>query len=178
MKVVDTPLSGLKIIEPKVFGDERGFFMETYNKSAWSAANLPSLDFVQDNHSKSSKGVLRGLHFQDPGSQGKLVRVIAGAVFDVAVDIRKGSVTFGQYVSLEITAENKKALWIPPGFAHGFLTLEDNTEFIYKCTDLYQPEHEHCLKWDDPAVAIDWPQLDCDYSFSDKDLQGADLSQV
>ena len=177
MEIVSTNLEGVFVIEPKVFGDERGFFMETYNKQAWLEAGLPNIDFVQDNHSKSSKGVLRGLHFQNPKSQGKLVRVTTGAVYDVAVDIREGSPSFGKSFGLELSAQNKKLLWIPPGLAHGFLTLEDNTEFLYKCTDYYAPQYDNTLLWDDPTLAIQWPNLDLEYKLSGKDLQGKRLSE-
>ena len=172
MNKIPTPLEGVYVLEPKVFGDERGFFMETFNKKTWLELGLPDLEFVQDNHSKSSKGVLRGLHFQNPMPQGKLVRVTSGAVFDVAVDIRKGSPSFGQWFGLELSAENKKQLWIPPGLAHGFLTLEDDTEFLYKCTDYYAPQHDNSLLWNDPDVGIEWPSLNTDFQLSKKDIEG------
>ena len=175
MKITLTNLPGVCVIEPKVFGDERGFFMETYNKKAWREAGLPDVEFVQDNHSKSSRGVLRGLHFQNPQVQGKLVRVVSGTVFDVVVDIRKNSPKFGDWFGLELSAENKKQVWIPPGLAHGFLTLEDETQFVYKCTDFYNPKNEHCLKWNDPNVGIEWPDLGMDYKLSEKDKLGKSL---
>ena len=158
MQVTETKIPGLLIIEPKVFGDERGFFFESYNEKAFNEATGVSPRFVQDNHSKSVKGVLRGLHYQlPPRAQGKLVRVVQGEVFDVAVDIRKGSPTYGQWVAELLSAENKKQLWIPPGFAHGFLTLSDTAEFLYKTTDTWSPEHERAIIWNDPTLNIDWP---------------------
>ena len=156
MNVVDTPLPGVKLIEPTVFGDERGFFMETWNARAFTAAGL-DLTFVQDNHSRSARGVLRGLHFQIVNPQGKLVRVSHGAVFDVAVDVRRSSPTLGRWVGYELSAANKRLLWVPPGFAHGFVVLSDFADFQYKCTALYDPPAERAVRWDDPALAIDWP---------------------
>lgn len=158
MKVIETKIPGLLIIEPKVFGDERGFFFESYNEKVFNEATGVSPRFVQDNHSKSVKGVLRGLHYQlPPKAQGKLVRVVQGEVFDVAVDIRKGSPTYGKWVGEVLSAENKKQLWIPPGFAHGFLTLSDTAEFLYKTTDYWSPEHERAILWNDATLNIDWP---------------------
>ena len=158
MKVTTTKIPDVFFIEPRVFGDERGFFFESFNEQAFNAATGNSLAFVQDNHSKSVKGVLRGLHYQlPPKAQGKLVRVVQGEVFDVAVDIRKDSPTFGQWVAETLSADNKKQLWIPPGFAHGFLTLSDSAEFLYKTTDYWSPEHERAIIWDDPTLKIDWP---------------------
>ena len=158
MKVIETKISGVLIIEPKVFGDERGFFFESYNEKAFNEATGVSPRFVQDNHSKSVKGVLRGLHYQlPPKAQGKLVRVVQGEVFDVAVDIRKDSPTYGQWVGEVLSADNKKQLWIPPGFAHGFLTLSDTAEFLYKTTDYWSPEHERAILWNDATLNIDWP---------------------
>ena len=158
MKVTATKIPGLLIIEPRVFGDERGFFFESFNEQAFNAATGNTLPFVQDNHSKSTKGVLRGLHYQlPPRAQGKLVRVIQGEVFDVAVDIRKGSPTYGQWVAEILSADNKKQMWIPPGFAHGFLTLSDTAEFLYKTTDYWSPEHERAILWNDATLKIDWP---------------------
>lgn len=157
MKVLETRIPGLLIIEPKVFGDERGFFFESYNEHAFNEATGLSPCFVQDNHSKSVKGVLRGLHYQlPPRAQGKLVRVVQGEVFDVAVDIRKDSPTLGQWVGEILSADNKKQLWIPPGFAHGFLTLSDTAEFLYKTTDTWSPEHERAILWSDATLNIDW----------------------
>ena len=158
MKVLETKIPGLLIIEPKVFGDERGFFFESYNEQVFNEAAAISPRFVQDNHSKSVKGVLRGLHYQlPPRAQGKLVRVVQGEVFDVAVDIRKDSPTYGQWVGEVLSADNKKQLWIPPGFAHGFLTLSDTAEFLYKTTDAWSPEHERAIIWNDATLNIDWP---------------------
>lgn len=154
-KRVETGIKDLIVIEPTVFGDNRGFFMESYSKKDFSEIGI-DVEFVQDNHSKSKKGVLRGLHFQTQHVQGKLVRVTAGAVLDVAVDLRKNSPTFGKYYLVELTADNKKMFYIPPGFAHGFLTLEDNTEFQYKCTDYYAPEFDSGVVWNDSDIGIDW----------------------
>lgn len=176
MKVTPTGLPDVLIIEPKVFGDERGFFQESWNRRAFAEAGL-DLEFVQDNHSRSSRGVLRGLHFQNPQPQGKLVRVTAGAVFDVAVDLRRSSPHFGRWAGVELSAENKRMLWVPPGFAHGFLTLTDGTDFLYKCTAFYASEHEHTLAWDDPAVGIEWPFTD-GVQLSAKDQAGRPLAEV
>jgi dTDP-4-dehydrorhamnose 3,5-epimerase len=177
VNIIETALPGVLIIEPRVFGDARGFFMETWNARAFAAAGL-DLAFVQDNHSRSQKGVLRGLHFQNPGPQGKLVRVTSGAVFDVAVDLRASSPTFGRWTGVELSADNKRMFWVPEGFAHGFLTLEDNTDFLYKCTAPYAPHSEHTLAWDDPAVGIDWPDLGMAPIISDKDTRGASLADA
>ena len=158
MKATPTKIPDVFVIEPRVFGDERGFFFESFNEKAFNEATGNKLPFVQDNHSKSDKGVLRGLHFQlPPKAQGKLVRVVQGEVFDVAVDIRKDSPTYGQWVAEILSAENKKQLWIPPGFAHGFLTLSDTAEFLYKTTDYWSPEHERAIRWDDVTLNIAWP---------------------
>jgi dTDP-4-dehydrorhamnose 3,5-epimerase len=158
MKVTPTAIPEVLIIEPKVFGDERGFFFESFNSRAFREATGLDVEFVQDNHSKSAKNVLRGLHYQlPPRAQGKLVRVVQGEVFDVAVDIRAGSATFGKWVGVTLSAENKKQLWIPAGFAHGFLTLSETAEFLYKTTDYYSPDHERCVRWDDPDIGIAWP---------------------
>ncbi len=160
MKIIPTKIPDVLIIEPKVFGDERGFFFESFNKKAFAeaigltAAN--KLEFVQDNHSKSAQGVLRGLHYQIKQPQGKLVRVCSGEVLDVAVDIRKSSATFGQWVGETLSADNKRQLWIPPGFAHGFIVLSEAAEFLYKTTDYYAPEYERCIRWNDSELAIDW----------------------
>jgi dTDP-4-dehydrorhamnose 3,5-epimerase len=156
MRIVDTALEGVKLIEPKVFGDDRGFFMETW-RADWLTEIAPGLSFVQDNHSRSVKGVLRGLHYQLRQPQGKLLRVIAGSVYDVAVDIRPGSPAFGQWVGAELSAENKRMIWVPPGFAHGFLTLSDDTQVLYKCTDYYAPAWERAVAWNDPELLIEWP---------------------
>ncbi len=167
MNVIETPLPGVKLIEPKVFGDDRGFFMESWNAAAFAAAGL-DLTFVQDNHSRSAKGVLRGLHYQIVAPQGKLVRVTAGAVFDVAVDIRRSSPHFGRWVGYELSDANKRMLWVPPGFAHGFVVTSESAEFLYKVTDYWFPEHERTLPWNDPAIGIDWP-LDAPPLLSGKD---------
>jgi len=157
MKVTSTRIPDVLLIEPKVFGDDRGFFFESFNQKAFKEATGLNVSFVQDNHSKSAKNVLRGLHYQIEQPQGKLVRVTHGEVFDAAVDIRKGSKTYGQWVGLILSAENKKQLWIPPGFAHGFLTLSETAEFLYKTTEYYSPEHERCIIWNDADIAIEWP---------------------
>ena len=156
-QVTFTPIEGVLILEPKVFGDARGFFFESFNARDFEQATGVQRTFVQDNHSKSAKGVLRGMHYQVQNPQGKLVRVTHGAVFDVAVDIRKGSPTFGKWFGLELSAENKKQLWIPEGLAHGFLVTSESAEFLYKTTDFYNPAHERSLLWNDPDVGIDWP---------------------
>lgn len=158
MNVISTAIPDVKIFEPKVFGDDRGFFFESFNQKFFEDAIGRQVSFVQDNHSKSSKGVLRGLHYQlPPMAQGKLVRVVQGEVFDVAVDIRKSSATFGQWVGVHLSAENKRQLWIPEGFAHGFLTLSETAEFLYKTTNFYSPSHEGSLLWSDETVGIKWP---------------------
>jgi len=156
-QVTTTPIEGVLVLEPKVFGDARGFFFESFNARDFEQATGLKETFVQDNHSKSAKGVLRGMHYQVQHAQGKLVRVTQGSVFDVAVDIRKDSSTFGQWVGLELSSENKKQLWIPAGMAHGFLVTSEIAEFLYKTTDYYHPEHERSLLWNDPAIGIDWP---------------------
>ena len=172
-----TAIEGVLMLEPRVFGDARGFFLESWNRQNFADAGL-DLDFVQDNHSRSARGVLRGLHYQlPPHAQGKLVRVVQGAVFDVAVDIRKSSPNFGKWVGALLDADKKQQLWIPPGFAHGFVTLSDTAEFLYKTTDFYAPEFERCIAWNEPEIAIDWhstetPQL------SAKDLQGLPLAKA
>ena len=156
MNVVETALPGVILIEPRVFGDDRGFFLESWNAQAFAAAGIDA-PFVQDNHSRSAKGVLRGLHYQIEAPQGKLVRVTAGAVFDVVVDMRRSSPQFGRWVGFELSAANKRTLWVPPGFAHGFLTLSDSVDFLYKCTTFYAPEHERAVIWNDAQLAIEWP---------------------
>ncbi len=156
MKFLTTPIAGAMIVEPDVFGDERGFFMETWRADKFAAAGIEAT-FVQDNHSRSAKGVLRGLHYQAPNPQGKLVRVAAGAVFDVIVDLRQSSASFGQWFGLELSAENRRLLWAPPGLAHGFLTLSASADFVYKCTSVYSPADERAVRWDDPALGIAWP---------------------
>ncbi len=177
MKFIETAIAGPVIIEPRVFGDDRGFFMESWNARAFAEAGL-DLDFVQDNHSRSARGVLRGLHFQNPNPQGKLVRVTAGRAWDVAVDIRRSSPTFGQWVGVELSAENKRIFWVPPGFAHGFVALEDGTDFLYKCTTPYDPANEHSLLWNDPTVAVDWPIEGLEPQLSAKDIAGKPLQEI
>jgi dTDP-4-dehydrorhamnose 3,5-epimerase len=158
MKVIDTNIPDVKIIEPAVFGDERGFFMETWSQQKFEElVTKKPTSFVQDNHSKSKQGILRGLHFQTENTQGKLVRVTSGEVFDVAVDIRKSSATFGQWVGVYLSAENKRQLWVPEGFAHGFYVTSEEAEFVYKCTDYYNPQAEESIAWDDESLAIKWP---------------------
>ncbi|WP_432462969.1 dTDP-4-dehydrorhamnose 3,5-epimerase [Agarivorans sp. QJM3NY_33] len=172
MKVINTKIPDVKIIEPKVFGDERGFFMETWNQKQFEelVTGKPT-KFVQDNHSKSKKGILRGLHYQTENTQGKLVRVVSGEVFDVAVDIRKGSPTLGQWVGEYLSSENKRQLWIPEGFAHGFYVTSDEAEFVYKCTDYYNPRVERVILWCDETLAIDWPVFS-EPLLSNKDMMG------
>ena len=177
MKAIQTAIAGLLIIEPKVYGDDRGFFYESYNRRKFAELTGRDVDFVQDNHSCSVKGVLRGLHYQIQHPQAKLVRVVQGAVLDVAVDIRKNSPAFGRHVAAELSAENKRMFWIPEGFAHGFVVLSDTAEFLYKTTDYWYPEHERCIRWDDPELAIDW-QLQGAPSLSARDLQGKALAEA
>jgi dTDP-4-dehydrorhamnose 3,5-epimerase len=174
MNVVKTAIPGVLILEPKVFGDDRGFFYESYNKKAFESATGIRCEFVQDNHSLSSKGVLRGLHYQIKNPQGKLVRVVSGEVYDVAVDIRKSSATFGQWVGVNLSAENKRQLWVPEGFAHGFLVLSETAGFLYKTTNYYAPEYERCIRWDDKTLGISWP-LTGTPAVSEKDSKGADF---
>lgn len=178
MNIIDTSIPDVKIIEPAVFGDERGFFFESFNQQRFEAAVGCAAPFVQDNHSRSAKGVLRGLHYQlAPHAQGKLVRVIAGEVFDVAVDIRPGSASFGQWVGVHLSAANKRQLWVPPGFAHGFVTLSDSAEFLYKTTDYWFKELERSIAWNDPELAIAWP-LDGEPQLSAKDGAAPGLRQA
>lgn len=177
MQVVKTSIPEVFIFEPKVFGDERGFFFESFNQKVFQEATGLKPDFVQDNHSRSAKGVLRGLHYQVRQAQGKLVRVTAGEVFDVAVDIRKGSATFGQWVGAHLSAENKRQMWVPEGFAHGFLVISEFAEFLYKTTDFYAPDHERCIRWDDPEIAIAWPTQGPP-TLSVKDQQGKLLKEA
>lgn len=172
MKVTSCAIPDVLLIEPRVFGDVRGFFYESFNQRAFHAATGVNLKFVQDNHSKSARGVLRGLHYQLHQPQGKLVRVVAGEVFDVAVDIRRDSPTFGQWVGEVLSGDNKRQLWIPPGLAHGFVVLSDTAEFLYKTTDYYTPEHERCIAWNDPTLAIEWPTLNGPPQLSAKDVAG------
>ena len=159
MLAIPTDLPGVLILEPKVFGDERGFFCETWNRRGFAEVGI-DVDFVQDNHSRSAQGILRGLHYQSQQPQGKLVRVVAGEVFDVAVDLRRSSPTFGRWVGVTLSAANRRMLWIPPGFAHGFYVSGESADFLYKCTDFYAPQHEVSIRWNDPALGIDWPLVD------------------
>ena len=175
MKAVRTALPEVLVIEPKVFGDARGFFLESFNRRAFAEATGLDLDFVQDNHSRSGQGVLRGLHYQLRQPQGKLVRVPRGEVFDVAVDVRRSSPTFGRWVGEVLSEENQRQMWVPPGFAHGFLVLSESADFLYKTTDYYAPEHERCIAWDDPAIGIQWPQGVAP-KLSEKDRRGASLA--
>ena len=177
MKATPLAIADVYLVEPQVFGDDRGFFFESFNHARFEAAVGRQVKFVQDNHSKSARGVLRGLHFQAPHPQGKLVRVTQGEVFDVAVDIRRDSPTFGLWVGETLSAENKKQLWIPEGLAHGFLVLSETAEFLYKTTDYYAPAHEGCLHWDDPTLAIKWP-LDGAPTLSSKDQNGMLFSEM
>ena len=181
MHVIPTALAGVLVLEPRVFGDDRGFFMESYNRRSFAQATGLDIDFVQDNHSRSRKGVLRGLHYQLRQPQGKLVRVTHGAVFDVAVDIRRGSPTFGRWVGVELSADNHRQLWVPPGLAHGFVVLSETADFLYKTTDTYSPAHERSIRWDDPAIGIDWPLAAHGISeplLSDKDRAGRLLPEA
>ncbi|MDQ7983914.1 dTDP-4-dehydrorhamnose 3,5-epimerase [Pseudomonas sp. G34] len=172
MLIIQTAIPDVLILEPKVFGDERGFFFESFNARAFSEATGLNPNFVQDNHSRSQRGVLRGLHYQVQQAQGKLVRVSAGEVYDVAVDLRRQSATFGQWVGAHLSADNKRQMWVPEGFAHGFVVLSEFAEFLYKTTDYYAPAHERCIRWDDPKLAIDW-HLQGEPRLSAKDQQGA-----
>lgn len=176
MKVIDTEIAEVKILEPVVFGDERGFFLESYNERTLHAIGIDA-HFVQDNHSRSSRNVLRGLHYQIQQTQGKLVRVVAGSVFDVAVDIRRGSPTFGKWVGVELTAENKRMFWIPAGFAHGFVVLSETADFLYKATDYYAPQFERSILWNDSAIGIAWPHTG-EPLLSAKDKAAAPFSQA
>lgn len=171
MQAISTELPGVIILEPKVFGDQRGFFFESFNARNFAEATGLQRKFVQDNHSRSQRGVLRGLHYQVQQAQGKLVRVTTGAVYDVAVDLRRSSPTFGRWVGVQLSAENNRQLWVPEGFAHGFVVLSEFAEFLYKTTDYYAPEHERCIRWDDPTLGIDWP-LDGAPQLSAKDQAG------
>lgn len=177
MRFLPTEIPEVLLIEPQVFADSRGFFMETWHAAKFAATGL-KLIFVQDNHSKSVQATLRGLHYQLEKPQGKLVRVISGEVFDVAVDLRKSSPTFGRWVGDILSAKNNKMLWVPPGFAHGFYVLSPEAEFVYKCTELYAPEHERCIRWDDPELDIAWPLLDQAPLLSAKDLVGVSLTEA
>lgn len=177
MKVTPTAIPDVLVIEPKVFGDERGFFFESFNQRAFNEATGLDETFVQDNHSRSASGVLRGLHYQLQQPQGKLVRVVRGSVFDVAVDIRRKSSTFGQWVGVELSAENHKQLWVPAGFAHGFLVTSESADFLYKTTDYYAPAHERCILWSDPTIGIQWPS-GIETQLSAKDLKGLSFANA
>ena len=177
MKTTSLDIPDVVRFEPKIFGDERGFFFESFNHRQFEDAIGRSVQFVQDNHSRSVKGVLRGLHYQLHRAQGKLVRVVHGEVFDVAVDIRRSSPTFGKWVGSYLSAENKQQLWVPEGFAHGFVVLSESAEFLYKTTDYYAPEHERCIRWDDPQIGIDWPIVG-EPALSGKDRQGKRLADA
>ena len=177
MKIIHTAIPGLLVIEPKVFGDDRGFFFESFNRKKFAELTGRDADFVQDNHSRSVKNVLRGLHYQIQHPQGKLVRVVQGAVLDVVVDIRRTSPTFGRHVAQELSADNKLMMWIPAGFAHGFSVLTETAEFLYKTTDYWFPEHERCIRWNDPVLAINW-KLQATPIVSAKDAQGKSLSEA
>lgn len=176
MKVIPTAIPEVLIVEPRVFGDDRGFFFESFNRRKFLEMTGCDADFVQDNHSRSGKNVLRGLHYQTRRPQGKMVRVTHGSVFDVAVDIRKSSATFGKWVGEILSAENKRQLWIPAGFAHGFAVLSESAEFLYKTTDFYDPQHERCIRWNDPSLDIEWP-VDSP-NLSTKDMQGLPLTEA
>ncbi len=178
MQITRLAIPDVVLIEPKVFGDARGFFYESFNQRAFNEATGTDHSFVQDNHSRSSRGVLRGLHYQIRQPQGKLVRVVQGAVFDVAVDIRKSSPTFGQWVGEELSADNHRQLWVPPGFAHGFMVLSATAEFLYKTTDYYAPQYERCIAWNDPDLAIAWPDVGRAPLLSGKDQLGQSLVQA
>jgi dTDP-4-dehydrorhamnose 3,5-epimerase len=175
LNVHETSLPGVLLIEPKVFGDDRGFFMETYRTDEFREVGIADA-FVQDNHSRSARGVLRGLHYQEPNAQGKLVRCTRGAIFDVAVDIRRGSPSFGRWFGLELSDGNKRMLWIPPGFAHGFCALEDNSDLVYKCTSLYDAASDRSLLWNDPAIGIEWPIAEP--VLSERDANAARLTEA
>lgn len=177
MKVIPTAIADVLILEPRVFGDVRGFFFESHNRKAFAGATGIDVDFVQDNQSRSARHVLRGLHYQIQQAQGKLVRVSSGAIFDVAVDLRKGSPTLGRWVGAELSAENFRQMWVPAGFAHGFAVLSESADVMYKTTDYYAPEHERCLRWDDPEVGIEWPE-GLQPVLSAKDQLGLPLAQV
>ncbi|MDD2874891.1 MAG: dTDP-4-dehydrorhamnose 3,5-epimerase, partial [Azoarcus sp.] len=177
MKVTQTAIPEVLILEPKVFGDSRGFFMESFNARTFREVTGLDVDFVQDNHSRSGRGVLRGLHYQLQQPQGKLVRVVRGAVHDVAVDVRRSSPTFGQWVGAELSEDNNRQFWVPPGFAHGFVVLSESADFLYKTTDYYAPQHERCIMWNDPAIGIDW-HVDGEPLLSTKDREGKPLTEA
>ncbi len=177
MKVIRTRIPEVLVLEPQVFGDDRGFFLESYNRLTWAEATGIDLDFVQDNHSRSTRGVLRGLHYQINQPQGKLVRVTAGEVYDVAVDLRRSSPTFGQWVGAHLSETNKQMFWVPPGFAHGFFVLSEQADFLYKATDFYAPEHERTIRWNDPDIGIVWPGID-EPILSPKDAEAVFLKEA
>lgn len=177
MKVIRTDIPEVLVFEPKVFSDERGFFLESYNKRVFRELTGLEVEFVQDNHSRSQRGVLRGLHYQIKQTQGKLVRAVSGEIYDIAVDIRRGSATFGRWVGVTLSAENRCMAWIPPGFAHGFIVLSEAAEILYKATDFYAPEHERSIRWDDPALAINWKYAGVPF-LSAKDRDGVFLDQA
>ena len=177
MKITRTAIPDVVILEPKVFGDARGFFFESFNAKVFAEATGVTSAFVQDNHSRSAHGVLRGLHYQVKQPQGKLVRVVRGAVFDVAVDLRKSSPTFGQWVGTELSEDNQRQFWVPPGFAHGFVVLSESADFLYKTTEYYAPEHERCIAWNDPAIGIEWPG-GITPRLSEKDSRGVKLAEA
>jgi dTDP-4-dehydrorhamnose 3,5-epimerase len=177
MKVTRTAIPEVMVLEPKVFGDARGFFLESFNQKVFAEATGVTANFVQDNHSRSAKGVLRGLHYQLKQPQGKLVRVVRGAVFDVAVDVRRSSPNFGKWVGTELSEDNQRQFWVPAGFAHGFIVLSDSADFLYKTTDYYAPEHERCIAWNDPAIGIGWPE-NLAPKLSEKDSRGVGLGQA
>ena len=179
MKITPTALPEVLIVEPRVFGDARGFFTESWNEQAFNNAVGSAVRFVQDNHSRSARGVLRGLHFQlPPHTQGKLVRVVSGAVFDVAVDLRRSSPNFGRWEGVELTAENQRQLWVPPGFAHGFMVLSETADFLYKTTDYYAPDCEGSVRWDDPAIGITWPDVGAPPLLAEKDAKAPLLADA
>lgn len=177
MRIIETGVKDALILEPQVFGDARGFFLESWNRRTFAQLGL-DVDFVQDNHSRSRQGVLRGLHYQVRQPQGKLVRVVAGAVYDVAVDLRRSSPTFGRWAGVKLSAENRRMFWVPPGFAHGFLVLTESADFLYKATDYYAPEQERTIRWDDPDLAIDWPLADMAPLLAAKDAAGTPFRQA
>jgi dTDP-4-dehydrorhamnose 3,5-epimerase len=177
MKVIPTAIPDVLVLEPRVFGDARGFFFESFNRNTFRDATGLDLDFVQDNHSRSGRGVLRGLHYQLQQPQGKLVRVVRGAVFDVAVDVRKSSPTFGKWVGTELSEDNQRQFWVPPGFAHGFIVLSESADFLYKTTDYYAPAHERCIAWNDPDIGITWPD-GLVPKLSEKDSRGLGLREA
>jgi dTDP-4-dehydrorhamnose 3,5-epimerase len=177
MNVIPTALPQVLILEPRVFGDARGFFMESFNQKIFQEATGVAAQFVQDNHSRSARGVLRGLHYQRVQAQGKLVRVVRGSVFDVAVDVRRSSPHFGQWVGVELSEDNQRQLWVPAGFAHGFVVTSERADFLYKTTDYYAPEHERCIAWNDPSIGIEWPEVG-PLQLSDKDQKGLLLAQA